>query len=76
MLESILVPIGVVGGLGLLYGLGLAVASKKFHVEVDARVEQIMEVLPGANCGACGKPGCAGYAEAIVNEGAPINACA
>ncbi len=76
MIETILIPIGVVGGLGLLYGLGLAVASKKFHVEIDPRVEQIIGVLPGANCGACGKPGCAGYAEAIVNEGAPLNACA
>jgi len=76
MLETILVPIAIVGGLGLLYGLGLAIASKKFRVEIDPRVEQIISVLPGANCGACGKAGCAGYAEAIVNEGAPLNSCA
>jgi len=76
MIETILVPIGVVGGLGLMYGFGLAVASKKFHVEIDPRVEQVMEALPGANCGACGKPGCAGYAEAVVLEDFPINKCA
>jgi RnfABCDGE-type electron transport complex B subunit len=76
MLETILIPIGVVGGLGLLYGFGLAVASKKFHVEVDPRVEQILDALPGANCGACGKPGCAGYAEAIVEEDFDIDKCA
>lgn len=76
MLQTILVPIGVVGGLGLLYGFGLAIASKKFSVEIDPRVEQILEVLPGANCGSCGMPGCAGFAEAIVAGTAPINACA
>jgi electron transport complex protein RnfB len=55
-----------VGGLGLLFGGGLALASRVFYVEVDPRVEKILEVLPGANCGACGKPGCQGFAEAVV----------
>ena len=57
------------GALGLLFGAGLAFASKKFAVEVDPRIEEILEVLPGANCGACGYPGCSGYAEAIVKSG-------
>jgi electron transport complex protein RnfB len=58
------------GGLGLLFGAGLAFASKKFAVEVDPKIEEIIEILPGANCGACGYPGCSGYAEAIVKSGA------
>jgi RnfABCDGE-type electron transport complex B subunit len=73
---TLLIPVIIIGGLGLLYGIGLAIASVAFHVEVDPRVEKIMEALPGANCGACGKPGCGGYAEAIVVEGASINMCA
>jgi Na+-translocating ferredoxin:NAD+ oxidoreductase RNF subunit RnfB len=36
----------------------------------------IRELLPGANCGGCGFPGCDGYAEGIVNEGAKTNLCA
>ena len=52
--------------LGLLFGFGLAIASKIFHVDVDTRIEDIIKILPNANCGACGFPGCAGYAEAIV----------
>lgn len=52
--------------LGLLLGLGLAYASDIFKVEVDERVEMITSLLPGYNCGACGYPGCAGFAENIV----------
>ncbi len=73
---TILLPVIIVGALGLLYGIGLAIASVAFHVEVDPRVEKILEALPGANCGACGKPGCGGYAEAIVENGVDINLCA
>jgi Na+-translocating ferredoxin:NAD+ oxidoreductase RNF subunit RnfB len=69
-------PIVIIGGLGLVFGLILAIASKVFEVKLDPRVEQIIAALPGANCGACGKAGCAGYADAIVNEGADICACA
>lgn len=69
-------PIVIIGGLGLIFGLILAIASKVFEVKLDPRVEQIIAALPGANCGACGKAGCAGYADAIVHEGADICACA
>ena len=65
---TILWAVLILAGLGLILGLGLAVAAKVFHVEVDTRVEDITKILPGANCGACGYPGCAGYAEAIVAE--------
>lgn len=56
----------VLGGLAALFGIGLAVASRVFHVSVDPRVEQIEEALPSVNCGACGYGGCAAYAEAVV----------
>ncbi|MDO9578267.1 MAG: RnfABCDGE type electron transport complex subunit B [Candidatus Cloacimonadales bacterium] len=72
----ILYSIIVLGALGLLYGLGLAFASKKFQVHVDPKIDEIVGILPGANCGACGQPGCGGYAEAIVNQGVAINKCA
>jgi formate dehydrogenase (NADP+) beta subunit len=56
----------VMGGLGVLCGVGLALASKVFYVYVDPQVEAVSSALPGANCGGCGLPGCAANAEAIV----------
>jgi RnfABCDGE-type electron transport complex B subunit len=70
------IPVIIVGALGLVFGLILAFASKVFEVKTDPRVEAIAEALPGANCGACGMAGCAGYADAIVHEGAEISLCA
>ncbi len=52
-----------------VFGAVLAVASRIFAVYRDPRVEQIVDALPGANCGACGFPGCQGYAEAAVSAG-------
>ncbi|MCK9332067.1 MAG: RnfABCDGE type electron transport complex subunit B [Candidatus Cloacimonetes bacterium] len=76
MLNTIGIPVLIIGALGLIFGLILAIASKVFEVKIDPRVEAIMEALPGANCGACGAAGCAGYAERIINEGEAINKCA
>ena len=70
-----LTSIVALGGLGFLFGAGLAYASKRFAVEVDPKVEAIDEVLPGANCGACGYPGCAAYAEAAAKGEAPPDKC-
>ena len=53
--------------LGSLLGAGLGIAAKVFHVEPDTRVDYVTSHLPGYNCGACGYPGCAGLAEALVN---------
>lgn len=62
-------------GMGLLFGAGLAVAAKVFAVEEDPRVTEVRAALPGANCGACGFPGCDGLANAIASGNAPVNAC-
>jgi electron transport complex protein RnfB len=63
------------GGLGMLASLSLGIASKKFAVEIDPKVEAILEALPGANCGACGFPGCSGMSEAMAKGTAPITGC-
>jgi len=75
MSSEILIPILSIGGLGLIFGVGLALAAKRFAVKVDPRVERVLEVLPGANCGACGYPGCAGFADAVVAEKVPVDGC-
>lgn len=72
---SIFSSVLVLGAMGLLFGAILAYASKKFAVEIDERVEAILEALPGANCGGCGFPGCSGLASAIVEGNAAVNAC-
>ncbi|MDE6661205.1 MAG: RnfABCDGE type electron transport complex subunit B [Anaeroplasmataceae bacterium] len=67
-MKEVFIAIGILAGLGLLFGFGLAIAAKFLYVKVDTRVEDITGILPNANCGACGYPGCAGFAEAIVNQ--------
>lgn len=61
--------------LGLVLGLILAYASKKFHVPTDPKLDEIIAALPGANCGACGYPGCSGCGTAIFEGKAPAGAC-
>ena len=73
---EILIAVGILGGLGLVFGAVLAAASKVFYVETDPRLDQLNACLPGANCGGCGYAGCGGYAEAVLNGEAPIGKCA
>ncbi|NQT95476.1 MAG: RnfABCDGE type electron transport complex subunit B [Candidatus Omnitrophica bacterium] len=62
---EILLPVIVLGSLGLLFGIWLAIGQKMLAVEHDERTEHIFSLLPGSNCGACGKAGCYGLAEAL-----------
>lgn len=62
-------------GMGFVFAVILGYASQKFAVEVDPRVTQVREVLPSANCGGCGYPGCDGFAAAVVRGEAKPNGC-
>lgn len=75
MLYEIIWPVAALGGLGLVLGLGLAVASKLLVVNIDPNIEKIRELLPGANCGGCGFPGCDGFAKALASSEAEISSC-
>ncbi|RZS93022.1 RnfABCDGE type electron transport complex subunit B [Cuneatibacter caecimuris] len=75
MLAGILTAVAVVGVLGLLIGLFLGVAGKKFQVDVDEKEQLVRALLPGNNCGGCGFPGCDGLAAAIASGSAAVNAC-
>ncbi len=62
--------------MGLLLGLGLAFAADVFKVEIDQRLDAVEKMLPGYNCGACGYPGCSGFAEGIMEgEVEQLSAC-
>jgi electron transport complex protein RnfB len=71
MINAIIMMLVVGGLLGLLLG----VAGLYFAVEVDNRLETVTAMLPGLNCGACGYPGCAGLAQALVDKKAQPVAC-
>jgi Na+-translocating ferredoxin:NAD+ oxidoreductase RNF subunit RnfB len=63
----ILIAIISLGGIGITGAVLLYAASKKFEVYEDPRIAQVQDVLPAANCGGCGYPGCSGFASACVN---------
>ena len=65
---DILAPVATVAALGLLFGVLLGYASKKFAVEKDETEIKIRELLTGANCGGCGCPSCDALAEAVAKE--------
>ena len=54
--------------LGLLAAVILYVVAQKFKVEEDPRIDEVEKMLPGANCGGCGFPGCRGMADALVKS--------
>lgn len=74
-MNSLLISILTMGILGVFFAYGLSIARKKFRVEEDPRIDEVESVLPGANCGGCGYPGCRAFAEAVVIGKAEPNGC-
>lgn len=60
-------PIIVLGVIGIVLGVSLAIAQRYLLVIEDTRIDDIEKLLPNYNCGACGTPGCHAFAEAIIN---------
>src|SRR6266540_6694491 len=56
----------IIGGVGLVFGVFIAIANKRLWVWEDPRIEIVAQMLPNANCGACGLPGCRAFAEQAV----------
>ncbi len=65
-MSEILTAAAIMGGLGLAFGAVLAFANRFLRVEEDPRLERVVDMLPGSNCGACGEPGCRALAEKLV----------
>lgn len=72
---SIVYSVVALAGLGLIFGILITFASKKFEVEKDDRVVKLLEVLPNGNCGGCGFAGCQAYAQAVVDGKAAPDLC-
>jgi electron transport complex protein RnfB len=76
IIVDIIIAVVALGAIAILMGVFLAYAAKKFEVKKDPKINEILDILPGVNCGACGYPGCSGYAEAVALQGVDINLCA
>lgn len=74
-MSPILIAALFMAGLGVILGGILALASRKLAVQEDPRIDEVEEMLPHANCGACGFPGCRPFAEAVVKGEAPPSKC-
>ncbi len=68
--------IAVLGSLGVVSGIVLAVSFSRLKVEDDPLVEEILQALPDINCGACGYASCHAYAELVAEGKAPADMCA
>jgi len=66
---------GTLFGMAVVLSTILGWANRKFHVDVEPRVVEVLNALPGANCGGCGYVGCGEYAEAVVLESEAVNRC-
>jgi Na+-translocating ferredoxin:NAD+ oxidoreductase subunit B len=65
-LQTILLASTILGGVALTFGVLIALANRKFRVVEDPRVDGVVSLLPGSNCGACGQAGCRAFGEALV----------
>jgi len=74
-MATILIALAALGGLTLILALMLILANRKLYVYEDPRIDTVEEMLPHANCGACGYPGCRPFAEALVSGEALPGKC-
>jgi RnfABCDGE-type electron transport complex B subunit len=74
-MDGIITAVIVVAGMGLILGIGLGVASVLLQVKVNEKEQKLLEVLPGANCGACSFAGCADYAKALAGGNVKTTLC-
>ncbi|MDD5173322.1 MAG: RnfABCDGE type electron transport complex subunit B [Candidatus Omnitrophica bacterium] len=72
---NLLIPIAVMALMGLVSGAALAYVLKLFGIKADPAISMILARLPGSNCGACGRAGCAGFAEALKKGEAMPSGC-
>jgi Na+-translocating ferredoxin:NAD+ oxidoreductase subunit B len=74
-MNDILIAVLGMAAMGLFWAVVLVVVNKKFHVDENPKIEQVVDCLPGANCGACGFAGCQALGEAIIEKDADPAVC-
>lgn len=73
--STILLSIAMLAGVSVFFAVFIALAQKKFKVFEDPRIDGVRDLLPGADCGACGEAGCRAFAEAVVTGRRPPAGC-
>ena len=72
---ALIAPAGILGGVGLVFGTLIAIAHRYLKVWEDPRIDVVTDLLPGANCGACGFAGCRAFAEGVIEGRTQPAAC-
>ena len=65
-MNMVLIAVAFMASLGLFLAAVLVVANRLLYVYEDPRIDDVEEMLPHANCGACGTPGCRSFAEGLI----------
>ncbi len=74
-ITKVIITVIIVSVLSGVLGLLIAIFSKIFKVKENEKEKAVLAMLPGYNCGACGKAGCKGFAKAIIEENEDVNKC-
>lgn len=67
--------VAILGGVATLFGAAISVVNARFRVWEDPRIDAVRDLLPGADCGACGRAGCRAFAEAVIDGSAAPAEC-
>ncbi len=74
-MTEILIPALVLAGVGFILGILIHIIGKVFYVEEDPSIQEVVDILPRYNCGACGYPGCKEMAGALLNKESQPEQC-
>ena len=74
-MKQVLTSILYLGGIGFLFGIILSILDKKLRVKEEPLVKEILDILPGINCGACGYAGCEAYAKEVAKRKDVLTGC-
>lgn len=58
--------VAILGGVATVFGAFITLVHAKFKVYEDPRIDGVRDLLPGADCGACGQAGCRAFAEKVI----------
>lgn len=56
----------ILAGVAMVFGAAISIVQARFNVWEDPRIDAVRDLLPGADCGACGQAGCRAFAQAVV----------
>ncbi len=72
---EVVASVAILGGVATVFGSFISLANAKFKVWEDPRIDGVRDLLPGADCGACGLAGCRAFAEAVIDGEVPPAQC-